>query len=166
MAPRSRHQGHDKYKTRIDSLLSSYLDEDEDSSPESQSNNAKYLAVLMSGYLEQAIKELLLDYASKGARQQISMYIENTWPKSMNMNDKNIKIILNKFNAAWGEAFSAWLGEKDNRKSDINDIVSWRNRIAHGQESNTNGVTLFSVKDKFLTVKLLVTFLEEDLLTS
>ena len=46
MAPRSRHKGHDKYKSRITNLLKSY---GEDSDPALQALNAKYLAVLISG---------------------------------------------------------------------------------------------------------------------
>ncbi|WDZ72939.1 hypothetical protein PWW31_03865 [Vibrio harveyi] len=92
MSRHSRHNSHDKYRSRIDHLLKSYTAED--STPEAQAHNAKYLAVLVSGYLEQAIKELLLQYASKGARKQISRYVEETLVISKNMNTDNIKTIL------------------------------------------------------------------------
>lgn len=105
MSRHSRHKGHDKYKSRIKSLFKSY---NEDSNPETQAHNAKYLAVLVSGYLEQAIKELLLHYASQGARPQISRYIEETWPISRNMSADNIQIILRQFNVTWSEEFSSW----------------------------------------------------------
>lgn len=118
----------------------------------------------MSGYLEQAVKELLLGFASHGSRPQISRYIEETWPISRNMNTKSIQDILHQFNSSWAERFVSWLAEVQNSKGDINSIVTWRNSIAHGQESNTTGVTLVSVKDKFSTVKSLVAFLENILL--
>jgi len=161
MVTKSRHNTHDKYRSRIDSLLKTYLDEASESSPESQSHSAKYLAVLVSGYLEQAVKELLLDYASSGSRQQIWRYIEKSWPSSKNMSTENIKEILNQFNEKWSENFLCWLDEQENRKADINSIVSWRNRIAHGQESNTNGVSLVTVKEKFITVQSFINFLEQ-----
>lgn len=154
----SRHNSHDKYRSRIDSLLKSFVAED--NSPESQAHNAKYLAVLVSGYLEQAIKELLLQYASQGSRKQISRYVEETWPTSKNMNTDNIKTILGQFNSSWSDEFLDWLKGKDDRKNDINSIVSWRNSIAHGQESKTNGVTLVSVRKAFSTVSDLVLFIE------
>lgn len=158
MPPHFRHQSHDKYKTRINTLIESYVQED--SSPESQSHNAKYLAVLVSGYLEQAIKEILLDYASRGSRNQISRYIEKSWPRSKNMNDENIKVILGWFNSKWSEEFTVWLSKEENRKGDINSIVEWRNNIAHGQEAKTNGVTLVSVRTKFVTVRELVSLID------
>jgi hypothetical protein len=159
MPVRSRHKGHDKYKNRIMYLFKAYR-EDEYSSTETQANSAKYLAVLVSGYLEQAIKELLVDYASKGSRQQISRYIEETWPISKNMNDENIRVILQQFNPVWGQNFSIWLEQDSVRKGHINSIVSWRNRIAHGDESNTTGVTLVSVGAAFVTIRHLVSFID------
>ena len=157
MARRPRHNSHDRYKSRINNLLESY---GADSNPESQAHNAKYLAVLVSGYLEQAVKELLLHYATQGTRSQISRYIEQTWPISKNMNVENIKTILDQFNTIWGEEFLDWLEEGLDRKNDINSIVRWRNSIAHGQEANTTGVTLFSVRNAFGTIKELVSFIE------
>jgi hypothetical protein len=162
MASRSRHLSHDKYKTRIDNLLKTYK-ADTDSSPESQSHKAKYLAVLVSGYLEQAIKEVLLAYASIWAQPQILRYIEKSWPRSMNMNTQNINSILIQFNETWATNFDDWLDEAENRKGDINSLVNWRNSIAHGTESNTNNVTFSSVEEKFSTVKSFVAFLESTL---
>jgi len=118
---------------------------------------------LVSGYLEQAIKELFLEYVQVGSRAQISKYIIGTWPISRNMSTENIKDIFNQFSLQWGEAFAKWLEEEESRKADINSLVSWRNSIAHGQESNTTGVTLVSVKNKFITIKSLVDFLENTL---
>ncbi len=91
------------------------------------------------------------------------------------MNVENIKNILKQFNEEWGDKFSDWLVEhndyeqgstkrksvkKSDRKSDVNTIVSWRNYIAHGQESKTTNVTLVSVKEKFTTINELVAFIE------
>lgn len=157
MKDRSHHRGHDKYKSRINGLFKTY---EEENNIESQAHNAKYLAVLVSGYLEQAIKELLLHYSSQGARSQIARYIEKTWPISKNMNADNIKEILNQFNSEWSNEFLSWLEDKESRKAHINSIVRWRNSIAHGQESNTTGVTLVSVRNAFNTIVDLISFIE------
>ncbi|MDO6748051.1 HEPN domain-containing protein [Gilvimarinus sp. 1_MG-2023] len=159
MTSRARHQSYRRYKSRIDNLFRIYSEE-RNPDPEALSHNAKYLAVLTSGYLEQAIKELLLHYASKGANQKILRYVEVTWPISRNMTTENIKIILSSFNSQWGEDFEGWLLSKDERKGHINSIVKWRNGIAHGQESNTTGVTMVSVKTAFDSVEGLVEYIE------
>lgn len=70
-----------------------------------------------------------------------------------------ISEILGHFDPAWQTSFDSWLGEKE-RKKEINEIISWRNNIAHGKESNTNNVTLGSVKTKMNVACELVDFLE------
>jgi hypothetical protein len=157
MPSRSRHEGHDKYKSRITHLFKLYA---EDMNTETQADNAKYLAVLVSGYLEQAIKELLLYYVSQGTRSQISNYIEKTWPISKNMKAENIETILSQFDSSWADEFQSWLRKEDHRKGHINSIVIWRNSIAHGQESNTTGVTLVSVRKAFSTIVDLVSLID------
>jgi hypothetical protein len=157
MTSRSRHNSHEKYKQRITSLCNSY---DRVIDLEEQAHNAKYLAVLISGYLEQAIKELLLHYTSLGSRSQISRYIEKTWPISRNMKTENIKVILNQFDSKWGDEFQVRFGDDEVKKGHINSIVEWRNSIAHGQEANTRGVTMVSVRNAFQTVGDLVSFIE------
>jgi hypothetical protein len=132
----------------------------EDSEPATQTHNAKYLAVLVSGYLEQAVKELLLHYTNQGTRSQISKYVEKTWPISRNMKVNSIETILNQFDSKWGDEFQAWLSEDDERKQHINSIVEWRNSIAHGQEANTRGVTLVTVNRAFSTIGGLVSLIE------
>ncbi len=160
MLSRSRHQSHIKYKNKIDDLLKNYNSLVSNSEIEMMAHNAKYIAVLVSGYLEQAIKEVLLNYANQGSRQHIIRYLEKSWPKSRNMNTSNIDVILKQFSKSWSISFASWISDQENRKGDINNLVSWRNDIAHGNESNTTGVTISSVSQKFTTIKSLVTFIE------
>ena len=163
MASKIRHQGHDKYKKRIKYLFELYS---ENPNPETQSEDAKYLAVLVSGYLEQAIKEVLLEYSASISAPNVSKYIKDSWPTSRNMTVQNIERILKQFNDEWATSFSDWLAisnvgnnckqgsvkrrgtKRTDRKSDVNTIVNWRNYIAHGQESKTTNVTLVSVKER------------------
>lgn len=153
----TRNNTHHKYKARIIDL---FEEAGKEKDTGSQAHKAKYLAVLISGYLEQAIKELLLHYTSQGTRSQISRYVEETWPKSRNMNADNINTILHQFHVIWSDEFLAWLDEDVDRKKHINSIVSWRNGIAHGQESNTTGVTLVSVRSAFTTITDLVSWID------
>lgn len=157
MTYHSRHKEHDKYKNRINNLFNTY---DKVDDPEDQAHNAKYLAVLVSGYLEQAVKELLLHYTYQGTRSQIAKYVEKTWPISRNMKVENIEIILNQFDPKWSDEFKDWIKDDEMRKNHINSIVKWRNSIAHGQESNTTGVTLVSVRNAFSTVGDLVSLID------
>lgn len=116
---------------------------------EKQSHWAKYISVLTSGYLEQSIKEVLLDHSSRTASPRVARYIEQSWSRSQNMNTETICNLLNKFDGNWRSSFEDWLVADDNRKGWINAVVDSRNKIAHGEESNTTGVTIHSVSERF-----------------
>lgn len=123
---------------------------------------AKYVCVLISGFIEQSIKEMLFEYASETTEQRVLKYIQSTWNESKNMKCDPIKEILTSFDELWGNNFETWL-DKDERKKQINEIISWRNRIAHGEEANTTNVTLVSVTEKFKIACDLVDFIEESI---
>jgi len=59
----------------------------------------------------------------------------------------------------WSERFDGWVNQNE-RKKELNEIIAWRNDIAHGKEANTNNVTLGSVSTKFRIACELIDFLE------
>lgn len=76
------------YRARLEELARKAPDE-----PEEQADWAKYLSVLVSGYLEQALKEILLEFAGRHDANRLQQYIAGTWPESRNMKTANIKEI-------------------------------------------------------------------------
>lgn len=150
-----------KYRTRIKSLIDKppTASDGIGSELEVHAHWAKYTCVLISGFIEQAIKEIVLEHASATAAPRIRRYVEGTWPSSKNMRCDAISDILANFDDAWTVKFSIWIGEGE-RKKEINEIIKWRNDIAHGKESNTTNVTISSVKTKFKIACELVDFLE------
>lgn len=129
---------------------------------EVQAHWAKYSCVLISGFIEQAIKEIFLEYASTAASPQVRKYVEGTWPNQRNMRCAVIKEFLGYFDDSWKADFEEWLKDSE-RKKEINEIIAWRNNIVHGNEANTNNVTLVSVNEKFQVACDLVKFIEEKL---
>ena len=122
---------------------------------------AKYACVLVSGYLETSIKELLFNYSQLKSEDRISRYIGKAWPQSMNMNSTNITDIVGKFDPVWETEIKDWLGSGvQSNRSVIDGIIKTRNNIAHGQESKTTGVSINSVSKQFSTAKGLVEKLE------
>lgn len=126
---------------------------------EVQAHWAKYNCVLISGYLEQAIKEILLEHVTANSQTRVRRYVETGWPNSKNMKADAIREILDQFDTTWGEKFDVWIKE-DERKKEVNEIIKWRNDIAHGSEANTNNVTRGSVASKFKVACELVDFVE------
>lgn len=151
-----------RYRKRIEFLLSSPTINQEygNVSPETLAHWAKYVCVLVSGYMEQSIKEILLTHSNEKAAPSISRYVENSWPNSKNMKCDSIGEILGHFDIRWKSNFETWLAEDEQRKQCINNIVTWRNSIAHGNESNTTGVTINSVSNCFKCACALIAFIE------
>lgn len=161
---RTRISERETYKRRLESFLKNPPSTkiSGPASIELDNHWAKYACVLVSGYLEKSVKEILHDYALLKSENRVSFYIEKTWPKSMNMNSKNIVAMLGKFDKNWEEEIQTWLGTgKQSNSSAINSIVNTRNNIAHGSESKTNGVTMNSVSTQFDTAKALIAKLED-----
>lgn len=144
------------YRARLEGLAQKTPPE-----PDEQADWAKYLSVLVSGYLEQAFKEILLEFADQHDANRLQSYIEATWPESRNMKTANIKDILNSFDHSWGTSFDQWIAAGDQYKSEINSLIASRNDIAHGKEANTTNVTLRSTRNRLRIALELVEFLEE-----
>lgn len=150
-----------RYRQRIRSLVKNPPSSEGDISSEAEikAHWAKYTCVLISGYIEQAVKEIVLEHASATCAPRIRKYIEGTWPNSKNMRCDAIRDILENLDISWSTRFDEWV-RQDERKKEINEIISWRNDIAHGKETNTNNVTLGSVSTKFKIACELIDFLE------
>jgi len=146
-----------KYRQRLDGMFKTIpesMHENDVATSYLQSVWAKYLCVLSSGYLEQSMREIVTEYCNaRSADLNVSRYVDKTWPESRNMKWGNIKTILENLNGDWGIEIEEWFQEQQNRKSDVNDIIAWRNDIAHGKDANTTGVTVTSVRDKYKTLK-------------
>ena len=150
-----------RYRDRIKNLVANPPTSSEGigSELEMQAHWAKYTCVLISGFIEQAVKEIILEHTSANAAPRIRKYIEGTWPNSKNMRSDAIREILDHLDPRWSDQYDAWV-KTEERKKEINEIIKWRNYIAHGKESNTGNVTLGSVSTKFQIACQLVDFIE------
>jgi len=150
-----------RYRHRIGELLKKKISTSDGPGLESelQAHWAKYTCVLISGFLEQSIKEILLEHVAANSQSRIKRYVDTTWPNSKNMRADAIRDMLDQFDESWGEKFTGWVNE-DERKKEVNEIIKWRNDIAHGNEANTNNVTRGSVLSKFKVACDLVDFIE------
>lgn len=143
------------FRARLTELASRQPDQ-----PEGESDWAKYLTVLISGYLEQSIKDILLEFTASHNATHLTRYIEETWPESRNMKTSNIREILEKFQHDWGNQFVTWLAENDQYKSEINSLVAGRNDVAHGKEANTTNITLPNTRARLQIAFAVIQFLE------
>jgi hypothetical protein len=136
------------------------LAEKEPEEPEDQSHWAKYLTVLISGYLEQSVKEVFLELSASYETTRLEQYIDNTWPKSRSMRSSVVQEILESFDEGWRQSFDGWLSDRENYKSELNSLIQGRYDVAHGKEANTNNITLGSARRRMEIAFELIEFLE------
>lgn len=127
-----------RYKSRLDDLFKKVASIHD---LELQAHWARYLCVLVSGFIEVAVKEILDDYATRRASPEISNYVSRKLRRETNLNMEKIKDLLSQFNGDWSEELERQT--QGELKGAIDSIVANRNQIAHGKDT---GVSFLQVK--------------------
>lgn len=109
--------------------------------PELQSDLARYLCVLVSGFIDRAVIELILDHTRRHAAPSVLRFTESRTKRLNNFNSERLLQLLGSLDPDWRTDLDAFLDDKS--KAAINSIVNLRNAIAHGQSM---GVTLCELK--------------------
>ena len=159
-----KHKNRDKFRKRLDSMFTNIPEVKDDSIQGTtylHSVWSKHLCVLVSGYLEQSMKELVFEFCDSAASPHVYRYVEKTWPKSKNMRWEQVTKVISNLNEEWGHNVNAWFENNDSRKSELNSLIQWRNDISHGKDANTNHLSIPKVQKHYQTIKLLVDHLEE-----
>ncbi len=127
-----------RMKQRLDDTFSRVRKIEYD--PQLQSDFAKYLCVLVSGYIETAISQLLQEHARRAGARTLQNFVENKTRRITNANADKIAQLMGSFDPKWREEIRAYLNGE--RSHAINSIIGNRHQIAHGRDS---GITYASV---------------------
>jgi HEPN superfamily RiboL-PSP-like protein len=103
---------------------------------ELQSDFACYLCILVSGYLERAIIEIVLEHSRQNSSPSIQRFVESRTRNLTNLNSERLRQLFGSLNADWQQDLELFL--VDERKDAIDSIVNLRNTLAHGRPA---GVT-------------------------
>src|SRR5205809_5011006 len=109
---------------------------------EIESNWARYLCVLVAGYVDVGVQELHIELAREhGAAPSVLKYVEGRLKRFYNFNMEDILQLVASFDPIRaGELRTEFDGEP---KDAINSIVNNRNLIAHGADV---GITYVRIK--------------------
>lgn len=116
---------------------------------------SKLLCVMVSGYLEVNLKELILEYVSNKSAPLIQAYIESSIKNLTNLKANRIIENLNKFNTDWGKDFENKI--TDEQKDAIDTLIANRNLISHG---NDVGISYIKINEYFQKSKEIVVLME------
>lgn len=98
---------------------------------ELQAHFARYLCVLVSGYLETAIAKIYSDYAKRKGHPNLATYVNRQMARFQNPNMTKVIGLARDFNPAWAEDLKA--STQGEIKDSVDSVVANRHRIAHGE---------------------------------
>jgi hypothetical protein len=113
--------------------------------PEVLSDFARYLCVLVSGFLEQSIVELILEYVRRRSDLTVQRHIEAQLRRQFtNAKCQRLIELMSTFDPAWRSDLEAFL--IDEYKDAVNGVVDLRNSISHGRSV---GVTMHRIRNYY-----------------
>ncbi|MBW4615321.1 MAG: hypothetical protein KME21_19005 [Desmonostoc vinosum HA7617-LM4] len=105
---------------------------------------ARYLCILVSGFIENSVRAIYSQYAKNKAIPNIANFVERKLDDLQNPKMEKILQLTAAFSLEWESNLrNATEGEL---KDAINSIVANRNNIAHGQDV---GITYATIKDYY-----------------
>jgi len=115
------------------------------------SDFARYLCVLVAGFLEQAVIELFLEYVRVHSQECVQRHVEGRLRQWTSANAQRILDLLGGFEPAWRADLELYL--VDEYKDAVDGIVDLRHTISHGRYV---GVTMVGARDYYARVKSVV----------
>jgi hypothetical protein len=119
---------------------------------ELRSDFARYLCVLVSGFLEQAVVELILEHARKRAGPSVQEYVESQMRRFINAKAQKLIELLGSFDLDWGKDMTAFFATEGTKEA-VDSVVDLKNTIAHGRSV---GVTIARVTAYYEQVQKVV----------
>ncbi len=141
-------------KARLDAtfLRVSELSQDD---LEVRSDFARYLCVLVSGFIESAVTVLATAYCRDRSQPPVGNYAGSQLGRLQNMNSERLGQVIGAFEHSWREELIQFL--EGPRKDALDSVLSLRNQIAHG---GSVGLTYVRIREYYSRIKEIVNFLE------
>jgi len=127
---------------------------------ELQSHWAKYLCVLVSGYVENSAQVLYSTYVLKKTPEPVAKFATAKIKQIQNPKPGRLVEIATSFNNDWGTNLDAFI-DLDGRREAINAVMDNRHLIAHGKSSN---ITVHRVSNYFDKVVQVAEYIENQLI--
>ena len=145
-----------KYKFRIDNLFNKCERMDD---LELSAHCARYLCILVSGFLDTSIQTIYSKYAEDCSNPKISSFVSKQLGRLTNLNMKKIEDLAKSFSDSWAKELTDFDQENNGQiKASVDSVVANRNSIAHGRDV---GITHVTLKGYYKNIFKLVSFIEK-----
>lgn len=112
---------------------------------------AKYLCIIVSGFIEKSLMEIVLEHARRTGAPSLQKFVEHKTSRFTSANSENILKLLGSFDSHWRSQVEKLL--IDEYKAAFDSIVDLRHQIAHGKSV---GVTYVRVNKYFRDVIFMI----------
>ena len=122
---------------------------------ELQSHGARYLCVLVSGFLEISIRSVYAAYAKDNSSPNVANFVESHLERLQNPNMERIASLVGSFSPQWESDLR--IATEGDLKDAVDSIVANRNKIAHGEDV---GITYARVQDYYRRIVRVLEYVE------
>lgn len=119
-------------------------------------DQAKYLCVLVSGFIEKSLSEIVLEHARRAGAPSLLRFVEKNTSRFTNGSSEKVLQLLGSFNPDWRNTVEGLL--VDQYKDSFDSVVSLRHKIAHG---SSVGITYTRIKDYFKAITYVIEQIQE-----
>jgi hypothetical protein len=114
------------------------------------SHYSRYLCVLVSGYAEQSVKELVAEYCRKKANNEIQQYVSRQMRLLRNIDLDKLKRLVESFNVEWWRELETLRADE---LEAFGSVAAVRNNISHGGDA---GMTMGTVRQYFQQISIVL----------
>ena len=146
----AQHQGRnevERRKQRLDAVFASI--DGAGLSAELTSHFARYLCVLVSGFAEQSLKELVVHYCRLKSEVRIQRYVGRQVARVRNIDRERLKQLVQSFDPQW------WADLEDrfpDELSAFDSVATVRNGVSHGTDAGITMATIKQYRDQIVEV--------------
>jgi hypothetical protein len=119
-------------RQRIDTLAKKAANEPVSADMELQAQLARFLCILTSGWIEQAVISILNAHTQKRSHPRVAQYVSHQLSRLQNAKFEDILVLLGRFDSLWRDHCESTTPIEI--KDAIDSIVNNRNQIAHGAQ--------------------------------
>jgi len=142
------------YKQRLDRLFDQVKEFTDNA--ELQAQWSRYLCILVAGFIEKSLQEILYAYTSGKAELNVSNYVYSRLKGFTNPNMERILNLLGAFQADWPAKIET-IAEGE-MKDAVNSVMALRNPIAHGENT---GISYTRIKSYYKSILKLLQHIED-----
>ena len=122
---------------------------------EVRSDFARYLCVLVSGFVETAVSNLATEYCRRCSAPTVGNYVQGQLARLRNIKSDRLLQLMGSFDPSWRPELEEYI--EGSRKDALDSVVNLRNKIAHGESV---GVTYSVIKGYYGRVGEIIDFIE------